>query len=74
MGELTLNTDGCSKGNPGACGGGGVLWDPSRRPLVGFSAFFGVTSSLHAETLALTLALLTGLWICAQKGFANISI
>ena len=70
MGALTLNTDGCSKGNPGPCGGGGVLRDPSGHPMVGFSAFFGVTSSLQVETLAL----LTGLQICAQKGFMNVSI
>ena len=37
---------------------------------MGFSAFFGATSSLHAETLAL----LTGLRICVQKGVIDVSI
>nr|XP_027066533.1 uncharacterized protein LOC113692333 [Coffea arabica] len=69
-GEFTLNTDGCCKGNPGLGGGGGVLHDSVGRPLVGFSAFLGQTSSLHAEALAL----LTGLRICGQKGVTDVSI
>ncbi|XP_027183778.1 uncharacterized protein LOC113782066 [Coffea eugenioides] len=70
MGALTLNTDGCSKGNPGIGGSGGVLRDPAGRPLVGFSAFFGETSSLQAEALAL----LTGLRVCAQQGFTDVRV
>ena len=54
---LTLNTDGCSKGNPGVCGGGGILCDSTGHPLVAFSYFFWEPSGLCIETLAL----LTGL-------------
>ncbi|XP_027151938.1 uncharacterized protein LOC113751992 [Coffea eugenioides] len=50
MGGLVLNTDGCSKGNPGVGGGGGVLRDSTRMPLVAFLAFFGETTCLRAET------------------------
>ncbi|XP_071916279.1 uncharacterized protein [Coffea arabica] len=69
-GALTLNTDGCSKGNPGTSGGGGVLRDPAGRPLVSFSAFFGETSSFQAEALAL----LTGISVCAQQGFTDVRV
>ena len=69
-GLLTLNTDGCSKGNPGLSGGGGILRDSLGTPLLAFSVYFGETSSLRAEALAL----LTGLRLCNQKGFTNVSI
>ena len=69
-GCLTLNTDGCSKGNPGWSGGGGVLRDSLGRPIVAFSVFFGKRLSLHAEALAL----LTGLQLCVERGFANVEI
>lgn len=54
---FTLNTDGCSKGNPGTSGGGGVIRDAVGLPLVGFSAFFGEASSIQAEALALLIGL-----------------
>ena len=52
-GTLTLNTDGCAKGNPGVSGGGGVLRDAAGVPFFAFSASFGDGSSLRAEALAL---------------------
>ncbi|XP_071918841.1 uncharacterized protein [Coffea arabica] len=67
-GSLVLNTDGCSKGNPGVGGGGGVLRDSTGMPLVAFSAFFGETTCLRAETLAL----LIGLQTCVHRGFINL--
>ena len=65
---MLLNTYGCSKGNPGASGGGGVLRDPDDQVLVGYSAFLGVNTSLRVEVLAL----LTGLRLCVQKGFTQV--
>ncbi|XP_027174512.1 uncharacterized protein LOC113774142 [Coffea eugenioides] len=56
-GTLTLNTDGCSKGNPGVSGGGGILRDSLGLPLFVFSTYFGETSSLRAEVLALATRL-----------------
>ena len=38
IGKFILNTDGCSKGNPGVGGGGGVLRDSTSLPLFAFSA------------------------------------
>ena len=70
VGMLTLNTDGCSKGNPGQGGGGGVLRDSSGSPLFAFSTFLGDTSSLHGETMALLL----GLRECAERGFGNVGV
>ena len=62
--------DGCSKGNPGVSGGGGILRDSSRLPLFAFSAYFGELSSLCAAALALAM----GIRLCVQKGFTNVSI
>ncbi|XP_071912299.1 uncharacterized protein [Coffea arabica] len=67
--EFTLNTDSCSKGNPGKCGGGGVVRDAAGQLLVSFSAFLEEATSLQAEVLAL----LMGLRICARRGITNIS-
>nr|XP_027082456.1 uncharacterized protein LOC113704781 [Coffea arabica] len=51
--DMVLNTDGCSKGNPGASGGGGLLRDSAGQLLVAFSAYLGEATSLHAEVLAM---------------------
>ncbi|XP_071902237.1 uncharacterized protein [Coffea arabica] len=69
-GCLILNTDGCSKGNPGCSGGGGILRDASGGPILAFSAFFGIRSSLHAEALAM----LTGLRMCVKQGFVTVDL
>ncbi|XP_071923139.1 uncharacterized protein [Coffea arabica] len=52
-GGYKVNTDGCSLGNPGMSGGGGLLRDSQEGFLFGFSCFFGVITSLHAELQAL---------------------
>ncbi|XP_071929043.1 uncharacterized protein [Coffea arabica] len=57
--RFILNTDGCSKGNPGVSGGGGVLRDSNGIPLIGFSAYLGETTSLCAEVRALLIGLQT---------------
>ena len=67
---VMLNTDGCSKGNPGPGGSGGVLRDSLESPLFAFSAFLGEISSLHVETTTL----LIGLRECAQRGFRNVGV
>ena len=67
---MTLNTDGCCKGNPGTSGGGGVIRASDGRVLVGYSVFLGVGTSLRAEVLAL----LAGLRLCGQKGFTQVRV
>ncbi|XP_071917134.1 uncharacterized protein [Coffea arabica] len=66
-GQLTLNTDGCSKGNPGMSGGGGVIRDSDGHLVFAFSAFLGEETSLRAEILAL----LIGLRLCVGRGVAT---
>ncbi|XP_071920660.1 uncharacterized protein [Coffea arabica] len=63
--DMVLNTDGCSKGNPGASGGGGLLRDSNGQLLVAFSAYLGEATSLRAEVLAM----LKGVQLCLGKGF-----
>ncbi|XP_027170023.1 uncharacterized protein LOC113769901 [Coffea eugenioides] len=66
-GQLTLNTDGCSKGNLGMSGGGGVLRNSNGELVVAFSAFLGKQSSLRAEVLAL----LAGVQLCEARRMAT---
>ena len=44
-----LYTDGCSRGNPGQAGGGGVLRDGVGNFLLAFSSFFGSVTSIQVE-------------------------
>ncbi|XP_071918898.1 uncharacterized protein [Coffea arabica] len=60
-----LNIDGCSKGNPGLSGGGGILRDGSGKFIFAFASCFDVTTSLQGEAKALAL----GLSFCAQRNF-----
>nr|XP_027118549.1 uncharacterized protein LOC113735759 [Coffea arabica] len=69
-GLLMLNTDGCSKGNPGVSGDGGVLRDAAGVLYFAFSAYFEEASSLRAKALALVM----GLCLDWQKRFTNINI
>ncbi|XP_059289936.1 uncharacterized protein LOC132043485 [Lycium ferocissimum] len=67
---LKLNTDGCSKGNPGSSGGGGILRDENGHFLMAFSAYYGQCSNNIAETKAI----LMGLRWCIDRGYQNINI
>ncbi|XP_071939020.1 uncharacterized protein [Coffea arabica] len=69
-GRFTLNTDGCSKGNPGLGGGGGVLRDSHGIPLIGFSAYLGETTCLSTEARALLIGIQTSI----HRGFENLYI
>ncbi|MQL74981.1 hypothetical protein Taro_007355 [Colocasia esculenta] len=51
--DFCLNVDGASKGNPGLCGGGGCIRDKHGTILLAFANFYGVGSSIIAETRAL---------------------
>ena len=63
LGTFKLNTDGCSKGNPGLSGGGGILRDVSGPFIFAFAGCFGYGTSLQAEAKALLL----GLQLCVQR-------
>nr|XP_027071629.1 uncharacterized protein LOC113696407 [Coffea arabica] len=62
---LKLNTDGCSLGNPGRSGGGGILRDSAGFFRLGFAGYWGETTSLHSELKAL----LFGVKLCVTQGF-----
>jgi len=62
--------DGCSKGNSGSAGGGGVLRDHAGQMIMAFSAYFGFCLNNSAEALALK----TGLRWCLDHGFHRVTV
>ena len=70
MGELKLNTDGSSRGNPGRPGGGGVLRDGEGKLLLAFSTFVGSCTSIQAEARAL----LFGVNLCISCGYVGVHV
>lgn len=49
---LKLNVDGCSKGNPGVAGAGGLVRDGMRTWMKGFAVNTGICTSVRAELWA----------------------
>ena len=70
QGAFKLNTDGCSLGNPGVSGGGGVLRDSSGVAVFGFSTPFGELTCIQAEIRSL----LVGVQQCLLRGFLRIQV
>ena len=52
MGVVNLNTDGCSKGNPGPSGGGSVLRDFRGDLIWAQAEFYGQQTNMVAEAKA----------------------
>ncbi|CAL5424318.1 unnamed protein product [Camellia sinensis] len=69
-GNPKLNSDGCSKGDPGQSGYGGLLRDETGAWLWGYHGYLGNCTSLEAELWGIY----RGLTIIMQKGLANIVI
>ncbi|XP_027184038.1 uncharacterized protein LOC113782345 [Coffea eugenioides] len=65
-----LNVDGCSRGNPGTSGGGGILRDTAGCFVFAFSCFSGDVTSLHSELRAM----LYGVKLCVQRGIIPIHV
>ncbi|XP_071922581.1 uncharacterized protein [Coffea arabica] len=65
-----LNSDGCTRGNPGVNGGGGVVRDSEGQVIVGYSCFFGSLTSLHAELKAMAF----GVQLCVTHGLHDLHI
>ncbi|XP_071909708.1 uncharacterized protein [Coffea arabica] len=65
-----LNVDGCSRGNLGLSGGGGLVRDCNGEFVFGFSERFGLLTSLRAEMRAL----LVGIKHCIARGFLEIHL
>ena len=69
-GGYKLNSDGCSRGNPGISGGGCVVRDRDGKLIFGYSCFFGSLTSLHAELRAI----LFGVRLCVAQGLHGLHI
>ena len=67
-GWIKLNVDGCSKGNPGLAGAGGVIRDHIGTWIGGFARNIGVCSSMTAELWAIY----SGLQLVWDKGFRKV--
>lgn len=65
---VKLNVDGCSKGNPGKVGAGGVIRDHMGSWIGGFARNIGTCSSVTAELWAIYV----GLQLTWEKGFRNV--
>ncbi|OIT27277.1 putative ribonuclease h protein, partial [Nicotiana attenuata] len=68
VGWVKLNVDGCSKGNPGPAGGGGLIRDHHGVLIGAFAEFYGDCSCNIAEAKAM----MRGIKMCISKGFTNV--
>ncbi|XP_043724093.1 GABA transporter 1-like [Telopea speciosissima] len=64
VGWVKLNSDGCSLGNPGRAGAGGILRDVTAIPIGAFGIFLGISSNILAEFSAV----LHGILLAKEKG------
>ncbi|XP_060195288.1 uncharacterized protein LOC132624540 [Lycium barbarum] len=69
-GCVKLNTDGCSKGNPGNNGGGGVIRNNRGFLIAAYGINFGITTNNVAEALAMKI----GIDWCTQNGYKCLDI
>ena len=65
---IKLNVDGCSKGNPGVAGAGGVLRDNMGSWIAGFTRNNGICSSVTAELWAAYI----GLQLTWDRGYRKV--
>lgn len=65
-----LNTNGCSKGNPGSAGGGGIIRNSDGSFILAYMENYGVCSNNIAEANVI----LQGVKICNMKGLVNVSV
>ncbi|XP_019266683.1 PREDICTED: uncharacterized protein LOC109244105 [Nicotiana attenuata] len=69
-GWVKLNVDGCSKGNPGSAGGGGIIRDQLGDMVKAFAEFYGHCSNNMAEAKAV----LHGIKLCNSLGLQNVIV
>lgn len=69
-GALKLNSDECTKGNPGQSGGGGVIRDENGFTKMAYGKSFGIQTNNIVEALSLEI----GLKWCVTKGFRQLEV
>lgn len=67
QGELKLNVDGASRGNPGLVGGGGILRDHEGNMVMAFCKFFRKCTNMEVECRAMA----EGLLACKEAKVAD---
>lgn len=67
---MNMNTDGCSLGNPGAAGAGGVIRDYAGNLLLAYSVSLPPGSNYYAELLGV----LEGVKHCKRMGLTEVDI
>ncbi|XP_060182117.1 uncharacterized protein LOC132611756 [Lycium barbarum] len=67
---IKLNVDGCSKGNPGSAGGGGIIRDHTGKMIKAFVEFYGQCSNNVAEANAIW----KGVNICKDFGLPRVVV
>lgn len=70
IGFAKLNSDGCSKGNLGPAGGGGIVRDDQDRVIVAYATPLGCMTNNMAEALTLKI----GIEWCRNNGIADLEI
>lgn len=69
-GFIKLNIDGCSKGNPGPSGAGGIIRNEQGQMIIAFAMPLGNMSNNLAEAPALK----NGIELCISKGIKNLEV
>ncbi|OIS99333.1 putative ribonuclease h protein [Nicotiana attenuata] len=69
-GWVKLNTDGCSKGNPGNSDGGGILRNSQGACIFAFADYYGTCSNNMAEAKAM----LQGIKMCIASRYSNVIV
>ena len=65
-----MNSDGCSRGNPGLSGGGGLVRDSHENFVFGYSEPLGTMTSLQVELCELLL----GVQYCIARGYLDLHL
>ena len=70
MAGYKLNTDGCSRGNLGPTGRGGLVQDGQGHVIFGYSYSLGTLTSLHTEFKATLFSVRQ----CVRRGYHDLHV
>ncbi|XP_075095190.1 uncharacterized protein LOC142173491 [Nicotiana tabacum] len=69
-GFVKINSDGCSKGNPGPAGGGSIVRNDQGKIIISYAAPLGCMTNNMAEAMALKI----GIEWCRNVGITELEI